>query len=72
MSSLEYNSLSELLPIRKYNWKIKAKVSRKWVEKNPLNGYANGFNVILVDEYVSSTFSVSFICQLNINHCTYE
>lgn len=50
---MAYHSISDLWPMRRYNWKIRVRVTSKWCERNTATGHATGLNLILVDEEVS-------------------
>lgn len=50
---MAFHGICDLKAIRKYNWKIKVRVTKKWCERNAVSGKRNGLNLILVDEEVS-------------------
>lgn len=66
---MEYNTLKELLPKRKNDWKIKAKVTRKWSQTNQITGRKNAINIILVDENVSSLLCFTHYTIYNLDMC---
>lgn len=52
---MDYHAISNLKPIRKYDWKIRVRVTRKWFQRIGRSECCNGLNLILVDEHVSIT-----------------
>lgn len=63
MALIEHTNLAELQPIMKCDWQTRARVSTKWRQINPNTGHVCGFNMILVDEYVSGILIE--VCQLD-------
>ncbi|KAK1385258.1 hypothetical protein POM88_022993 [Heracleum sosnowskyi] len=47
---MDYHTITDLKPMNKFNWKIRVRVTKKWLQRIPRTQYCNGLNLILVDE----------------------